>query len=167
MSLLTRRTFLTNSFLSSVILLTCSGELFAAINSKQTLSVLHKDLFPASEFIPSVDFINANLYLDKIFAHSRVTQEDKEFIKDGVRWLNEEAIAKYKKVYASLPAQKRQKVLKSIVESDWGETWLYTVMMYMMEAMLGDPVYGGNVNEAGWKWLKHTGGVPRPKKAYL
>ena len=167
MNLLTRRIFLKNSFLSSIVLLTYSGELCAAITPKQTLAVLHKDLFPASSFIPSVKFINANLYLDKIFAHSRVSDEDKEFIRDGVGWLNEEAVNKYKKVYANLSPKQRQKVLNEVVDSDWGESWLQNIMMYMMEAMLGDPIYGGNVNELGWKWLNHKGGIPRPTKAYL
>ena len=167
MNLLTRRTFLKNGFLSSVILLTCSGELLGAVTPTQTLAVLHKDLFPSSSFIPSVKFINANLYLNKIFLHSRVSAEDKEFIRDGVKWLNEEAVTKYKKVYANLSSKKRQKVLQEIVDTDWGESWLQNIMMYMMEAMLGDPIYGGNGGELGWKWLNHEAGVPRPTKAYL
>jgi len=167
MNLLTRRKFLKNSFLSSVILLTCSGELFGAVTPTQTLGVLHKDLFPSSSFIPSVKFINANLYLNKIFVHSRVSDEDKEFIRDGVRWLNEESVNKYKKVYANLPEKKRQKVLQEVVDTDWGESWIHNIMMYMMEAMLGDPIYGGNGGELGWKWLNHQPGLPRPTKAYL
>jgi len=167
MNLLTRRNFLKNSFLSSVILLTSSGELFGAVTPTQTLGVLHKDLFPSSSFIPSVKFINANLYLNKIFVHSRVSDEDKEFIRDGVRWLNEESVNKYKKVYANLPEKKRQKVLQEVVDTDWGESWIHNIMMYMMEAMLGDPIYGGNGGELGWKWLNHQPGLPRPTKAYL
>ena len=167
MNLLTRRIFLKNSFLSSIILLTSSGELFGAVTPTQTLSVLHKDLFPSSSFIPSVKFINANIYLNKIFAHSRVSDEDKEFVRDGVKWLNEEAVAKYKKVYANLSDKKRQKVLQEIADTDWGESWIQTIMMYMMEAMLGDTIYGGNDGELGWKWLNHKAGVPRPTKAYL
>jgi hypothetical protein len=167
MKLLTRRTFLKNSFLSSIVLLTCRDELFGAVTPSKTLEVLHKDLFPSSSFIPNVKFINANIYLDKIFAHSRVSHEDKQYIKNGVRWLNEEAINKYKKVYAKLPEEKRQKVLSDITELKWGESWIQTIMMYMMEAMLGDPVYGGNINKLGWKWLNHKSGLPRPTKAYV
>jgi len=33
--------------------------------------------------------------------------------------------------------------------------------------MLGDPIYGGNNKEAGWRWLAFSGGEPRPKKAFL
>lgn len=167
MNLLTRRTFLKNSFLGSVIFLTCSGELFGAVTPAQTLALLHKDLFPSSSFIPNVKFINANFYLDKIFQHSRISSEDKEFIRDGVKWLNEEAVSKYKKKYVNLSSKQRQKVLQDVANTDWGESWLKNIMMYMMEAMLGDPIYGGNIGERGWKWLNHKTGKPRPKKAYL
>ena len=167
MNLLTRRNFLKNSLLSSVVLLTCSGELFGAVTSSQTLGVLHKDLFPLSKTMPNVKFINANLYLNKIFVHSRITDEDKIFLHDGVKWLNEEAISKYKKVYADLSPKKRQKVLQEVVNTDWGESWLAEVMSYLIEAMLGDPIYGGNTGELGWKWLNHKAGKPRPTKVRL
>jgi gluconate 2-dehydrogenase gamma chain len=42
---------------------------------------------------------------------------------------------------------------------------------YIMEALLTDPVYGGNPNSIGWQWLKHQPGFPRPttplKRRYL
>jgi len=167
MNLLSRRIFLKNSFLSSVILLTYGSELFAAIAPMQTIAMVQKDLFPSTDLVPSSEYINANFYLSKILTHSRVTLEDKIFIRDGVKWLNEEAITKYKKVYAKLSKKQRQKVLQEVADSDWGESWLAIIMTYLMEAMLADPVYGGNKGEIGWKWLNHQGGLPRPTKALL
>jgi len=167
MNLLSRRTFLKNSFLSSVILLTYSGELFGAVTPMQTIAILHKDLFPSTELVPDAKYINANVYLNKILTHSRITLEEKIFIRDGIKWLNEEAVARYKKVYAKLSEKQRQKVLQEVVDSDWGESWLVNIMTYFMEAMLGDPIYGGNQDEIGWKWLNHQGGLPRPTKALL
>ena len=32
----------------------------------------------------------------------------------------------------------------------------------LFEALLLDPLYGGNKEEKGWKWLNHTPGFPRP-----
>jgi len=167
MNLLTRRRFLQNSFLSSVIILTCGDELFGAVNISQTFFILHKDLFPSSSFIPNVEFINANIYLNKIFSHSRIKDKEKKFIRNGVRWLNEEAIKIYNKKYINLDNLKRQRILNHIATTNWGESWLNSIMMYMMEAMLGDPIYGGNEGALGWKLLNHKAGEPRPKKAYL
>jgi len=36
------------------------------------------------------------------------------------------------------------------------------VLGYIFEALLVDPVYGGNPNGIGWKWLEHQPGLPRP-----
>lgn len=165
MNLLTRRNFLKTSILSSVILLTYSGELLGATTPLKTIALVQEDLFPASKLAPSAKYINASSYLNKILNHSRVTQADKEFIKDGAKWLNEEAITKYKKTYSKLSSKQRQKVLKIVVDTDWGESWLANIMTYLFESLLGDPIYGGNKGKVGWKWLNHKGGIPRPTKA--
>ena len=167
MNFKSRRTFLATGFLSTVMLITYSGELFGAVTPLQTISLVQKDLFPSTSLVPSATEINAKSYLIKILAHSRVTQSDKEYIKNGARWLNEEAVSIYGKVYTKLSSKQRQKVLKEIAETSWGESWIKSIMSYIFEAMLGDPVYGGNVGESGWKWLNHQGGLPRPKKALL
>ena len=40
--------------------------------------------------------------------------------------------------------------------------WLSTLITYTLEALLSDPLYGGNTNGIGWKWLGHDPGNPRP-----
>ena len=168
MDLLSRRAFLKNSFLSSVIFVTYSGELFAAVTPIETISILHDDLFPEAMRAPSMNFINATFYLHTIvLSHSRIDDETKVFIRDGVKWLNEESVSKYQIVYAKLSPKRRQNILKDIVDTDWGESWLDTIMTYLLEAMLGDPVYGINGGQRGWKWLNHQPGFPRPHKALL
>lgn len=167
MSFKSRRVFLKNSFLTSVIFLTCSGELFGAVTPMQMISLVQKDLFPDTANTPKSDDINASYYLNKILNHSRVTEQDKDFIRSGVKWLNEECVQKYKKVYTKLSASERQNILQEISQSGWGDSWLRTIMTYLLEAMLGDPIYGGNKNQSGWKWLNHKSGLPRPIKAIL
>ncbi|QOY52218.1 gluconate 2-dehydrogenase subunit 3 family protein [Candidatus Sulfurimonas baltica] len=162
-----RRLFLKNSFLSSVVFVTCGSELFGAVTPMQTISMVQGDLFPSTPLFPHTKEINATYYLTQILSHSRVTDEDKAFIKDGVKWLNEEAVLKYKKLYSALSWQQRQETLKDIAETNWGESWIKTIMNYLFEAMLGDPIYGGNKGQVGWKWLNHKSGLPRPKKALL
>ena len=164
MILNSRRSFLKNSFLSSVILLTSSGKLFGAVTPMSTISQLHIDLFPDNAISPNQNDINASYYLNSILKHSRITDDTKKFIRNGVKWLNEEANTKYKRVYTKLSSKQRQIILKDISKTSWGESWLESIMTYLLEAMLGDPVYGGNKAESGWKWLKHTGGLPKPKK---
>ncbi|WP_457745139.1 gluconate 2-dehydrogenase subunit 3 family protein [Sulfurimonas sp.] len=158
-----RRTFLKAGFLSSTVFLMDGSALFAVTTPIDTIRVLHLDLFPQAERL----HISTAPYMHIIFHHSRISKEDKEFIKNGVKWLNEAAIKEHKVIYTKLPFLKRQKLLKKISKTQWGESFLYNIMGYMFEAMLGDPIYGGNNRDAGWQWLAFEGGKPRPKKAFL
>ena len=53
-------------------------------------------------------------------------------------------------------------MLRHTAGYDGGENWLSTLLLYIFEALLTDPVYGGNPNGIGWKWLGHNPGLPRP-----
>lgn len=139
------------------------NELYASVSPMQTLALLQKDLFP-SEILASS---NAYGYVSIIFHHSRVSAQDKQFLRNGIKWLNEEALMQYKKIYTKLPSKERQNVLEIIAKESWGESWIKRVLSYILEATLGDPIYGINKNESGWKWLNHTSGLPRPKEMYL
>ncbi len=46
-----------------------------------------------------------------------------------------------------------------------GAGWIRVVLGYTLEAVLGDPVHGGNVGEAGWTWAGYEPGDPRPARA--
>jgi len=162
-----RRTFIKHSVLTSVIFVTCSGELFGAVTPMRTIALVHRDLFPDSATAPKIDDINASYYLNSILNHSRVTDASKNFIRNGAKWLNEESAGEYNKLYLKLSALQRQKILKKISDTRWGESWLDTIMTYLLEATLGDPIYGGNIAKSGWLWLNHKPGLPRPLKALL
>ena len=41
---------------------------------------------------------------------------------------------------------------------------IFIILTYLLQALLTDPVYGGNPNGVGWKWLHHQPGFPRPPK---
>jgi len=167
MELISRRTFIKAGFAGSVVLLNTNSELFGGVTILSTISVLQEDLFPQTTKVPTNKQINAKTYLRLILNHSRVSESDKKFIKNGVKWLNEEAISKYKKIYVKLSQFQREDILKDISLTSWGESFIDTILRYIFEAMLGDPIYGINKDESGWKWLNHKTGLPRPKEAYL
>lgn len=163
MLLESRRTFFKTTFLSSLVIVMSQNKLFASVTPMQTLATLQEDLFP-KEMITSS---NSYAYISIIFKHSRVNAQDKQFLRNGTKWLNEEAVKMHKEVYTKLSPTQRQNVLHQIAEESWGESWIKTVLSYILEATLGDPLYGINKNESGWKWLNHTSGLPRPKEKYL
>lgn len=136
---------------------------FGITTPRDTIKVLQNDLFPKAKELG----INTADYIGIVLRHSRITKEDKEYLKKGVKWLNESAVEMYKKQYTKLLAQERQEVLKSFAQESWGSSWLDTILRYTFEASFGDPIYSSNKMQAGWKWLEFTGGEPRPKKVYL
>lgn len=153
-----RRYFLAAGLLGSVIFVASKTKIVGATTSLQTIKLMQADLFPQA---PS------NKYILIIFHHSRIDEEEKEYLRNGARWLNEEAVEMYEKPYVSLDAQQRERVLISFSSHDWGESYIHTILSYIMEAYLGDPIYGGNKNGSGWAFLNHEGGKPSPKELYL
>ena len=127
-----------------------------------TFALLQEDLFPDIDAQLNTRNINARAYLTYILHHPRVLDEEKHFIKKGVVWLDEESRDLFGKEYVELSILKRQKVLASIAKTQWGESFIETILTYLFEALLGDPVYGINKDEVGWKWVHHTPGLPRP-----
>ena len=159
----TRRNFLKFGFLSSSVFVMSGCELFSITTPYDTIKLLQHDLFPQAKKLN----IDTASYMTIVFHHTRITKEDKEFLKSGVKWLNEEAVKMYKTTYIKLLSTQREEVLTLIAQQEWGENFLHDIFGYLFEAMLGDPIYGSNNNEAGWKWLEFSGGKPRPKEMYL
>ena len=163
MQLNSRRNFLKYGFLSSSVLVMSGCELFSIVTPKETIELVQADLFPKAQELG----INTFVYMSIVLNHSRITDEDKEFIKNGVKWLNEEALEKYNTTYTKLTPKERQEILKDISQVRWGDSWINEMLTYALEATLSDPVYGVNKSESGWKWLEFQGGLPRPKEALL
>lgn len=158
-----RRVFFKTAFLTTLIIISSKNKLFASLTPLQTLAIVQEDLFPQKMISNS----NALSYISIIFKHSRISADNKQFLRNGTKWLNEEAVSQYDKLYTKLDSKQRQTILKIISKESWGKSWIKTVLSYIMEAVLGDPIYGINKNEFGWRWLNHESGLPRPKEATL
>jgi len=166
--LINRRRFLEFGFLSVGILLFEGNKLHSVVKPIDTILTLQYDLFPKSRFAPDINLAHFGSYLENvILKHSRIREIDKEFLINGTKWLNEEAIKLYGKNYTLLNKTQRETTLQKISKTKWGDSWLYDIFSYLFEALLGDPIYGINQDEVGWRWLGFKGGEPRPKKAYL
>lgn len=159
----TRRDFLKAGFLSSAVFLMSGCELLGITTPKETIKLLQYDLFPKAKELG----IDTTRYIDTIFLHSRISQREKDFLKNGVKWLNETAFESYNKRYTKLSKIEREKTLNTIAQTQWGENFLDSILRYTLEATLGDPIYGGNNKQAGWRWLGFAPPDPVAKKAYL
>jgi gluconate 2-dehydrogenase gamma chain len=156
-----RRNFLKSSFLSIGVLVSLRSTLFGAVSPLETLSLVHEDLFPFAKELG----VNTPAYLSIILNHSRILDEDKLFLRNGVQWLHEEALREYQTLYTQLSSSKRQELLHLISQQNWGKRWLHLILSYTMEAIFSDKIYGVNPQNAGQKWLGHRAGFPSPKEA--
>jgi len=137
-----------------------------------TLAEVQEHLFPRTvevkhnkknnDFSPGAKDINAIGYLYTMLHTTDADVDERKFILKGVSWLDGMADTMVGAPFTKLDTQDRERVLKKICASDTGETWLSTLLRYIFEALLTDPVYGGNTGSKGWQWLEHQPGFPRP-----
>lgn len=123
-------------------------------------------LFPADGNGPSARDIQATQYLQLVLHTPDFDAAERKFILDGVAWLDQYAEEKNKSAFLGLNAQQKDAVLRAIAQSSAGERWLSALLNYVLEALLCDPVYGGNPQGIGWTWLQHQPGYPRPAQPY-
>ncbi len=165
-----RRKFLRNSSLLIALPLVgaeakyYAGQSDAGREPYRTISLVYDDMFPSAPGIPGAPELNSIGYLHGVMRDERVDEDEKKFIVNGAEWINEESSEMFKKEYYQLSLSQRQLVLGSVMQYNWGDNWLYTLMGYLFESMFCDPIYGANRDMSGWKWLDYEPGFPRPEK---
>lgn len=127
-----------------------------------TIAAVQQHLFPADDTSPGASDINALHYLQTMIMAPDIEQTERDFIINGEKWLNGIAHKTQGKKFIELDEAQKEAVLRQIENSRAGENWLATQLGYVIEALLSDPVYGGNPNGMGWNWLKHQPGYPTP-----
>lgn len=129
-----------------------------------TLADVQLHLLPPGENSPSAKDILALRFLRNQLDAPDTEAEDKTFIFNGVDWLNDFAQQHHKTTFVKLDHEQKEQLLRKIEKSRAGSQWLSRMMTYLVEALLSDPAYGGNRDQAGWQWLQHQPGFPRPGK---
>ena len=132
-----------------------------------SLAAVQEHLFPADESSPGAKDISALRFLRNMLEVPDIESEEKDFIIQGVGWLNDLSIKNYKLSFNKLNSADKEKVLRKIESSRAGSRWLSLMMNYLIEALLSDPVYGGNKDGKGWLWLEHTAGFPTPNTSQV
>jgi gluconate 2-dehydrogenase gamma chain len=129
-----------------------------------TLAAVLPQLFPTEAGSPGAAEINALGYLQSALARDETeAREDYAFIAAGAAFFRKRVALDHGGAhFEELDEAGREAALQKMAGSTDGANWISMLMYYLLEALLGDPVYGGNVGEAGWKWLDYTPGFPRP-----
>jgi gluconate 2-dehydrogenase gamma chain len=128
------------------------------------LEGVQSHLFPSETDSPGAAQINALGYLqDALGREEGDAIEDRKFLTAGAVFLRKRIALDYGgRLFEELGEEEREAALRQMAGSADGANWISLVMYYLLEALLADPVYGGNTDEVGWKWLGYTAGFPRP-----
>ena len=167
---ISRRRFLKSAAMSSALTalpsftLSATSDIDLSQEPWQTLDTVMQHLLPSSDSGPGASDIMAINYLANVINEQPIEEEEKQFIKNGVGWLNGFTEKNHQKKFAALSKEDKQAALQAISRSRAGENWLSTLISYIFEAMLAPESYGGNPNGIGWKWLNHKPGFPMPEK---
>jgi len=138
----------------------------AGSDTYQTFEAVINHMFKDSDgYVTSK--LNVIGYFKGVLNDQRIDIESRHYLINGTRWLDESADEDYDKPFVQLSEDEKEALLKKISMLRWGDNWLYKVMSYYFETVFSDPVYGGNVNGAGWKWLAYEPGFPRPNEVAI
>lgn len=121
--------------------------------------------FPDDGNGPSHEDINAFGYIMWVL-HDSLDRNtaDNAYIIEGLDWANQTAQEIYFKPFIELDEKEKEALIGKFTVLDWGENWSSMVITLILEALVLDPIYGGNTNEVGWTWLEHIPGFPRPSE---
>lgn len=136
--------------------------LFSAEQS-QALRAVQEHLFPGEADSPGAADINASAYLETAITAPGIDPDTRNTIVNGIGRLQDASLERFDVLFNSLDDEPREQLLRYLAdETRWGSAWLSLMLYYIFEALLSDPVYGGNPGEIGWRWLEHQPGFPRP-----
>lgn len=121
------------------------------------LQSIQNHLFPKYASFPDAETVASVRFLKMVSRDASFDQSDLVFIFEGVEVFRERG---WKNL---LDDAEKERILQQFTQTTFGRNWISLVLNYTFEALLGDPIYGGNVGEKGWKSLSHHPGRPRPK----
>ena len=134
-----------------------------SIQQRQVVQAVQKHLFPSEPDSPGAADINATEYLQMAITAFGIDPDTRNTIVNGISRLEDANRERFGVVFSSLNFEQSEQLLRYLADKTrWGRAWLSLLMYYIFEALLSDPVYGGNPDEIGWRWLDHQPGFPRP-----
>lgn len=130
---------------------------------ESTLSAVQEHMFPEGSKIPSAKSMNTTQFLFETMMHKSFDKDIKAFVIEGA----EELEKREKGRFVSMTEEEKEKALRAYEETNYGRNWLSRIMTLTMEGMFSDPIYGSNIQEAGWQSISSYGGFPRPTTRYI
>jgi len=136
----------------------------------QTLVAIQEHLFPAKNGAPGASQFNAKAWLYQSLTYPQVNPDVIKIYQTQLNQTKDLAQKQFHKPFPKLIESEKELILRQLEKNRQSQIWLAEILNNIIEALLTDPIYGGNNNAIGWKWLGHTPGFPRPsaqQKYYL
>jgi len=144
-----------------------SEEILFSSDTSKSAKAIQQILLPDDGFGPDAAGINAFDYFVWALSDKQMDAEDKKFIISGLNWTDELSKKEYSKLFFELDTKEQKLLVIKMTDLDWGGTWLSIMMTFILEAMLSNPLYGGNPNKKSWLWLNHYASNPQPDKSLI
>jgi len=140
----------------------CQGEQNSSPEPKDFVHLMAEIIFPPlPDGSPDLSQTGFDAYWRAYLADERFQSVEKKrlrYLTSKFTRLN----TKKWKVEKLSSAERHQWLEEKIAEDPEMEEWVSLLINVIYEACLLDPHYGVNKQMSGWKWLKHTHGIPRP-----
>lgn len=127
------------------------------------IRTVQEHMFPLDSALPSANVFRATEFLLATVTHTSYDKDLRKFLVNGAKKLQEREKGKL----LDYSSDALEKALRSYEESSYGGRWLDHIVILSLEALLSDPIYGGNYLESGWNALGTKGGDPRPSRRYI
>jgi len=128
-----------------------------------TIAAVQEHMFPQGSKLPSAKSMNITQFLFETITHKSFDKDIRVFVIEGAK----ELASREKGRFPLMTDKEKEIALRSYEETNYGSSWLSRIMTLSMEGLFCDPIYGSNINEAGWKAINAYGGFPRPKTRYM
>jgi len=160
---ITRRVFIISSLATgtALFLLPQGHKSNIKIEPFKVIEKVQAILFPKNSNAPSAGEFEATNYLLTVSSHPSFIKDDLLFLQRGAKEL-----IKQEPKFLTMSFQEQSDVIDDFSKTKIGRNWLSILLYYTIEALLSDPIYSGNKNELGWKWLNHHTGKPQPKTKF-
>ncbi len=133
------------------------------VKQKQILVAVAEHLLPKGSDSPGATDIHAVAYLESAIFRPGFAASTRNFIVNRAQTLHEASMERFDQTFYELESAQKEVLLRYVADrTAWGPNWISSLLSYILEALLSDPVYGGNPDGIGWKWLEHQPGFPRP-----
>lgn len=133
---------------------------------KKTLASVQMLILPSESDSPGAEEIGAIDYLDHALSDPLTDQGDIDSILSLSERLEDAAGKRHKKGFCALAISDQTKIIQELHSDEQGKELLGVLIIFTLEALLCDPVYGGNRDGLAWRWLGLNPPLPRPPRPW-